>query len=201
MTPLGWCGPSAKLRGYHVRAGDAVGLVCSPKAGLSAREKLAAQCALLGKGFAFVPLSPSSQASVEACLAWGEDRHEELAGLFERIQGRAQFTLSFERPRAASPEGTWLRQRAENYQRAEAALARARAMADDLADMLGAVDWRLQSQRPGPVLDVLLSADAGVQGAALARLRQLGEQKFKGWAATLIGPLPAYAFAPEEAPT
>ncbi|MEM9342699.1 MAG: hypothetical protein AAGA87_06610 [Pseudomonadota bacterium] len=192
MTPLGWADPGASPH----PAGPAC-LICADTT-LSPRERMRQQAQFARADFAFLPLVPTSAATVEQCRSWAEDQASTLTNWLSKMRGLAQFTLAFTAPAAApSPDG-WLRARAAQHQHRTDNLTAVQNAADALLAPLNAHDWRLRDTRGGPMMDALAPADQA-PGHAISALRRAGVA-LTGWSLNLVGPLPAYGFAPESAP-
>ena len=194
MTPLGWADKGASAHS----AGPAC-LMCAPDTALSPRERMRQQAQLSRADVAFLPLVPTSTATVGECRTWAEEHASTLTAWLDDMRGLAQFTLAFTAPDPPpSSEDTWLRARAALHQYHAESVARLQDVADTLLAPLNARDWRLRDTRGGLMMDALAPADQA-PGPAMPALRRSG-RVLKGWSLQLVGPLPPYGFAPEGAP-
>lgn len=203
MTPLGWSKKTTKPEGLIAVESGSTALICAPADRLSTRDRMLHQADLVRSGLPLLPLAPRNPATVEACLAWAAASGDTLRSWLDRIEGLAQITLAFDAPPPDTVvdlgPGGWLRERAALLRQRESAAKRLMAGANALLAPLTARDWRTRSTPAGPVLDALVPADAGAVAAAMPALQRVGARSLPGWTLTLVGPLPAYAFCPQDA--
>lgn len=194
MTPLGWA--NAGIAPYLALPAGPACLICSATR-LTPRARLQHQTQIASEDVAFLPLSPNSTATVEACLTWAEEHADDLITWLDTVRGLAQFTMAFTVPTAVPSAGTWLRNRAALHHNRAASLDILKARADALLAPLSAQRWHLRDSRNGPALDAL-APRLQHPAKALPAMEDAGAA-LKGWSLNIVGPLPAYGFAPESA--